>query len=30
MSRPAVWSLYALLVVIWSSTWVAIKVGLED
>src|SRR5919107_901643 len=30
MSRPAVWSLYALLVLIWSSTWVAIKVGLED
>jgi drug/metabolite transporter (DMT)-like permease len=30
MSRPVVWSLYALLVVIWSSTWVAIKVGLED
>src|SRR3954454_20538256 len=30
MSRLSVWSLYALLVVIWSSTWVAIKVGLED
>lgn len=30
MSRAAVWLLYALLVVIWSSTWVAIKVGLED
>jgi drug/metabolite transporter (DMT)-like permease len=30
MSRLAVWSLYALLVVIWSSTWVAIKIGLED
>ena len=30
MSRPAVWSMYALLVVIWSSTWVAIKIGLED
>jgi drug/metabolite transporter (DMT)-like permease len=30
MSRPLVWSLYGLLVVIWSSTWVAIKVGLED
>jgi drug/metabolite transporter (DMT)-like permease len=29
MSRPVVWSMYALLV-IWSSTWVAIKVGLED
>lgn len=30
MSRPVVWSLYALLVAIWSSTWVAIKVGLDD
>lgn len=30
MSRAAVWSLYALLVVIWSSTWVAIKLGLDD
>src|SRR3954467_15788763 len=30
MSRPVVWSLYALLVAIWSSTWVAIKVGLGD
>jgi drug/metabolite transporter (DMT)-like permease len=30
MTRPAVWSLYALLVLIWSSTWVAIKIGLED
>ena len=30
MPRPLVWSLYALLVVIWSSTWVAIKIGLED
>ena len=30
MSRPAILSLYALLVVIWSSTWVAIKFGLED
>src|SRR4051795_5158566 len=30
MSRVAVWSLYALLVAIWSSTWVAIKVGLGD
>jgi drug/metabolite transporter (DMT)-like permease len=30
MSRPVVWSLYAMLVVIWSSTWVAIKVGLQD
>jgi drug/metabolite transporter (DMT)-like permease len=30
MSRPVIWSLYALLVAIWSSTWVAIKIGLED
>lgn len=30
MGRAAVVSLYALLVVIWSSTWVAIKIGLED
>ena len=30
MSRAVVWSLYAGLVVIWSSTWVAIKIGLED
>src|SRR4051794_2206454 len=30
MSRGAALSLYALLVVIWSSTWVAIKIGLED
>lgn len=30
MSRSAVWGLYALLVVIWSSTWVSIKIGLED
>ena len=30
MPRGLVWSLYALLVVIWSSTWVAIKIGLED
>src|SRR3954447_12177767 len=30
MSRPVVWSLYALLVAIWASTWVAIKVGLGD
>jgi drug/metabolite transporter (DMT)-like permease len=28
--RSAVWSLYAVLVVIWSSTWVSIKIGLED
>jgi len=30
VTRPAVWTLYAMLVVIWSSTWVAIKIGLED
>jgi drug/metabolite transporter (DMT)-like permease len=30
VSRSAVWSLYALLVLIWSSTWVSIKIGLED
>jgi drug/metabolite transporter (DMT)-like permease len=28
--RPLVWSLYAMLVLIWSSTWVAIKIGLDD
>jgi len=30
MSRPLVWSLYAMNVLIWSSTWVTIKIGLED
>ena len=30
MRSPLVWSLYALNVLIWSSTWVAIKIGLED
>jgi drug/metabolite transporter (DMT)-like permease len=30
VSRAAALSLYALLVLIWSSTWVAIKIGLED
>ena len=30
MSRPAVWSLYAILVLVWSSTWVSIKIGLDD
>ena len=30
MTRSLVWSLYALNVLIWSSTWVAIKIGLED
>lgn len=30
MPRPLVWTLYGSLVLIWSSTWVAIKIGLED
>ena len=30
MSRATAYGLYALLVLIWSSTWVAIKIGLED
>jgi drug/metabolite transporter (DMT)-like permease len=30
VSRSAVYGLYATLVLIWSSTWVAIKIGLED
>ena len=30
MSRTLVWSLYAVLVLVWSSTWVTIKIGLED
>jgi drug/metabolite transporter (DMT)-like permease len=30
VSRSAVWGLYGLLVLIWSSTWVSIKIGLED
>ena len=30
MPRSLVWTLYACLVLIWSSTWVAIKIGLED
>jgi drug/metabolite transporter (DMT)-like permease len=30
VSRSLVFALYGLLVVIWSSTWVAIKIGLED
>ena len=29
MARSVVWALYALLVGVWSSTWVAIKIGLE-
>jgi drug/metabolite transporter (DMT)-like permease len=30
MSRSVVYGMYGLLVLIWSSTWVAIKIGLED
>jgi drug/metabolite transporter (DMT)-like permease len=30
VSRSAIWGLYGLLVVVWSSTWVSIKIGLED
>jgi len=30
LPRGLVWSLYGGLVLIWSSTWVAIKLGLED
>jgi drug/metabolite transporter (DMT)-like permease len=30
MPRALIWAFYALLVGIWSSTWVAIKVGLDD
>jgi drug/metabolite transporter (DMT)-like permease len=30
VSRSLVYTLYGLLVLIWSSTWVAIKIGLED
>jgi drug/metabolite transporter (DMT)-like permease len=30
VSRSLVFALYGLLVVIWSSTWVGIKIGLED
>jgi drug/metabolite transporter (DMT)-like permease len=30
VSRSALYALYALIVAIWSSTWVAIKIGLED
>jgi drug/metabolite transporter (DMT)-like permease len=30
VSRSLVYGLYSLLVLIWSSTWVAIKIGLED
>jgi drug/metabolite transporter (DMT)-like permease len=30
VSRSLVFALYGMLVIIWSSTWVAIKIGLED
>ena len=30
MPKPLVWTLYGLLVLIWSSTWVTIKIGLDD
>ena len=30
MSRSLVWTLYAACVLVWSSTWVVIAVGLED
>jgi drug/metabolite transporter (DMT)-like permease len=30
VTRSGIWGLYALLVVVWSSTWVSIKIGLED
>jgi drug/metabolite transporter (DMT)-like permease len=30
VSRSLVFGLYGLLVIIWSSTWVGIKIGLED
>jgi len=30
VSRAVVWTLYAALVLVWSSTWVVIAVGLED
>jgi drug/metabolite transporter (DMT)-like permease len=30
VSRATVLTLYAVLVLIWSSTWVGIKIGLED
>ena len=30
MSRSLVFTLYGVLVLIWSSTWVGIKIGLED
>jgi drug/metabolite transporter (DMT)-like permease len=30
VARPVVLTLYATLVLIWSSTWVSIKIGLDD
>jgi drug/metabolite transporter (DMT)-like permease len=30
MSRAVVWSLYTACVLVWSSTWVVIALGLED
>ncbi|MBE2316432.1 EamA family transporter [Solirubrobacter sp. CPCC 204708] len=30
MSRAVVWTLYAACVLVWSSTWVVIALGLED
>src|SRR5919199_3873329 len=30
VNRSVVFGMYGLLVLIWSSTWVAIKIGLED
>ena len=30
MPRGLIWTLYGVAVLIWSSTWVAIKIGLED
>ena len=30
MSRAVVWTLYAICVLVWSSTWVVIAAGLED
>jgi drug/metabolite transporter (DMT)-like permease len=30
VSRALIFGLYGMLVIIWSSTWVAIKIGLED
>jgi drug/metabolite transporter (DMT)-like permease len=30
VSRSLVWPLYAVLVLVWSSTWVVIAIGLDD